>query len=242
MPGYLYNYFMGSNSKGVQPDNAQKELELDDFEYIRTDEEVIRDERAKIMEIADKVFISTSETTVTYDYNKLVKGDKPLPFERFEETGYKRTCRQIGSLFKNASNYQKVLSDHVIQEYCGRKELTPMRKLQASLDKGDPAALRIRAMLFQLGDDAEIYPANSENDLSFLNERATVVISEAGQIDLQGLGRFTIKNDLISIVDKTGTVIADYKVDRTVMIGSPSADGSVECKITRTFEKIYPNA
>lgn len=200
-------------------------------------------QRTKIMELADKIFSQASETLVTYGHDRLVEGgtiigDNPVPFRRFrDDYSYMRRCPEINQLFKYVPNYQKMISEHLVQNEYGLKRITPTALFQKKLEEKDPAAFRISAMLFQLGDDLDMLPPMPEIDISYLEGRAIALPHEVGQIIFKNDG-FEIQDDQITIKEvQTGEVIGAYKVHRTVTVES-SDNYSVKCKITRVFEKI----
>jgi hypothetical protein len=227
----------------TSPKRIVEELKVDDFEVVKTEAEVREEQKVALIQKADAVFTGAVQKKVTYSYEQLSRcgrtdresGDL-IPFRQYREPGsYTRRYSAMHPIFNAASEYHRDMSENIIDEQVGKGPAYPMRHLQQQVIEKDEAALRVAAMLFQLGDDAT-------QELHQLGEEALVVPCEDGTIDLQGSRGFTIRNDHVAVADKEGEVLALYKSYRAVQIEGPNADGTVSCDITQTFQKIYPTS
>lgn len=233
--------FSGSWLDSIQGKDSQQELsQLDkDIAEILPDPFAIETPMATLAKVEER-FASTIQGKVTYSYEQLSQvGTRNeegylVPFTQYQAAGsYQRRSPNLSKTHDLSDKYQEILPELIITKFVGQNS-DLSKNLNAKIQEKDSEALRLAAILCQLGDDAHI-PSSIKNTLMGS-------MQEKGTIEFQGLDSFTISGDQVVILDKNWTEVSRYHIERSVTVGMPNAEGSVECDINIVFGKIHPTS
>ncbi len=221
------------------------EFHAEEWVQIKTDKELAKEEREKIIQICDQTFSSyTEERTYTPEQLKsfwsLKVGSYYVPFERFGLANpYLRRMKGV----EDGGLYDLKMMDHIVTKFLGRNEWSPKVALQNELGKNSYKALQVAATLFQLGDDSLPFPMQPHSPEELMPYQGVIDLTpiECGAIQFQDKQdidiHFTVKGDQVLITDLRGELIVGYQVNRSVTVQFPAADESVLCKIETVYEK-----
>jgi hypothetical protein len=185
-----------------------------------------------VSEISGTVFAREVSEKV-YSYDELKKCGKELPFAKYSpQAPYSRRSDIVPSIYNASLNYHADLAERVIIQYLGKGGKTPMSLLREQLGNENPQALKVAAMLSQLGDDSFSFPDKVE-EFRPLEGQINVISGQYGTI---GLGeRLNIRGDVVAVLSSENEIMRGYVVDRSVTF-TPNKDNSVTCKIETTYQ------
>ncbi len=189
--------------------------------------------KAALLENTDVVFTSTSYEHRTYSFQELSSlRDKALINT---PDSYLRRLKGMPEIFKAATFYQRDMTEYLVSQWLGKARQTPLNLLETNILSNNPTALKIAAIIYQLGRDVNMTPSIPLEMMEPIKGMVRVVPSEVGEITIQSLNEVSIAKDLILVESLEGAKLATYRVDHFITVEEPSLDGSIECHVTRTF-------